>query len=147
MKNKYLKQEFQQEFQKKLKEQIRQRRRELSLSQTKVAEKLGISRDTYQHWEKPSQFLNNIFDILSVFQILKFSTTDIIEMLGLEPLTASEMKAVCQDEDMLKSIQENTIYSVMREKCPDMDDWTLEKLFFLLEQEHFERLKKKQRKP
>lgn len=140
-KNLYLTQEFQQKFQQELKKQLHEHRKKLKLSQNDVANALGVSRDTYQRWEKPSQDLLNIFNILSVLRVLNFSTAEIIEMLGLAPLTPDEIKAVFQDEDMLKSIQSNTIYSFMRKNYLDMNDLTLKKLFFLLGEEYFKRFK------
>ena len=128
-------------FQERLKEQIREHRKRQKLRQLDVANALGVSLDTYQHWEKPSQSLTNISDILSVFRELDFSTAEIIDVLGLAPLTPSEVKAVCQDEDTLKCIKGNTIYAAVREKCPDMDVFTLEKLLILLLDEHSKRLK------
>lgn len=129
-----------QEFQERLKGQIREHRKKQELRQADVANALGVSLDTYQHWEKPSQSLTNISDILNIFQVLDFSTAEIIDVLGLAPLTPSEVKAVCQDEDTLKCIKGNTIYAAVREKCPDMDDFTLEKLLFLLLGERLKRL-------
>lgn len=139
-KNKYFKQEFQEEVQKRLKEQIRERRIKQNLRQIDVANALGISLDTYQNWEKHDRSLTDIFSILSVLLVLDFSTADIVDVLGLAPLTLREIKNVCQDEDTLKNIQGNTVYSVMREKCPDLDDFTLERVHYLIMGEHLKRL-------
>lgn len=137
-------QNYQEGLQERLKRKIREYRTQKELRQRDVADKLGISLDTYQHWEKPSQPLTNISDILNVFRVLEFPVTEIIEVLGLPPLTSSEIKAVCQDEDTLKGIQRNTIYSVVRKECPDMDDLTLEKLLAILMEEHLKRMKSRQ---
>lgn len=138
--------DLEQEFQRRLKGKIRERRKGLKLRQADVAKAVGVSLDTYQHWESPSQPLNNLFDILSVCQALGFSSAEVVDVLGLVPLTPSEIKAVCQDGDMLKSIQGNTIYSVIREKCPDIDDFTLERLLVLIFKERFKRFGNRQGK-
>ena len=145
--NKYLKQEFQDEVQTKLMRQIREHRKKQGLRQSDVAKALGIPLDTYQHWESPNRKRINVFHILSILHELEFSTAEIVDLLGLAPLTSSEIKAVCQDEDTLKSIQGNTFYSVMRKKCPDMDGLTLGKLLVLLSEENLKRVKNRQDTP
>lgn len=145
MKNKN--QNLEQELQTKLKRQLREHREKLKLRQLDVANALGISLDTYQHWEKPSQRLNNISDILSAFKVLRFSTTEIIDVLGLSPLTASEAEAICQDEDTLKSIKENGIRSAMRESYCHVDDFTLEKMLIDLLKECLKRLEDRHKNP
>lgn len=135
------------EFQEKLKRQLFEHRTKLKLSQLDVADAVGRSRDTYLRWEKYGQRLTDIFKLLSVFQVLEFSTTEIINVLGLPPLTLSEMKAIYQDEDTLKNIKENGIYSAMRENCPDMEDFILEKLLALLFKEHSKRLERRRGNP
>lgn len=146
-KTEYLEPEFQEKFQKRLKGKIRERRKEKNLTQSAVAQALEVSPDTYQHWEKGSRPLIDIFNMLSVFQVLEFSTAEIVDILGLPPLTSSEIKAVCQDEDMLKSIQGNTIYSVVREKCSSMDGLTLGKLLALLSEENLKRVEGRRDEP
>lgn len=141
------KQNLEQELQTKLKRKLREHRKKQNLTQLQVANALGISLDTYQHWEKPSKPLTNIYDILSVFQVLEFSVTEIMEVLGFPPLTSSEIRAVCQDEDTLKRIQGNTIYSAVRKECPDMDDFTLVKLLVLLSGENLKRVESGEANP
>lgn len=146
-KNQKLQKEFQEQFQERLKRQIRERRKQKGLRQLDVADKLGISLDTYQHWEKNSQPLTNISDILSVLRVLEFPIAEIIDLLGFPPLTSSEIKDVCQDEETLKRIQGNTIYSAVRKECPNMDDLTLGKLLSLLSDENLNRVKSRQGNP
>lgn len=133
--------------QKKLKELLRGHRTKQNLRQSDVADAVGKSLDTYQRWESSGQCLTDIYSLLSVFKALDFSTAEIIDVLGLPPLTAGEMEAICQDGDTLKSIKENGIYSVIREKCPDMNDFILEKLLAILFQEHSKRLESRHRNP
>ena len=135
--------EFDQE---KLGKQLLNHRNKLKLSQYDAASAVGKSPDTYQRWEY-GQHLTDIFSLLRVFEVLKFSTTEIIDVLGLPPLTLDEVKATYQDEDTLKSIKENGIYSVMRKKCPDMNDFTLEKLLILFLEEHSKRLESRHGNP
>lgn len=130
---------FEQEFPKRLREQLYNHRKKLKLSQSSVANSVGKSPCTYQRWESSGKCLTDIFDLLRVFHALKFSTAEIIDVLGLPALTLSEMESIYQDED-LKGIKGNGIYSVMRNKCPDMDDFTLKKLIILLEKENLKRL-------
>ena len=108
---------------------------------------VGKSLDTYQRWESSGQRLTDIFSLLNVFQTLEFSTTEIIDVLGLPPLTFSEIKAIYQDEDTLKSIKENGICSAMHKKCSGMDEFTLERLLAILLQEHSKRLESRNKNP
>lgn len=137
---------FELEFQEKLKKELKEHREKHNYSQLGVADAVGKSLDTYQRWESSGKYLTNIFTLLSVFHELNFSTTEIIDVLGLPPLTLSEIKAIYQDEDTLENIKENGIYSVMRKKCPDMDDFTLEKLLALFLNEHLKRLENRHEK-
>lgn len=122
---------------KQLNEQMRQNRKTLGLNQGEVAELLGKSEKTYQRWESSGKGLSNFFDILSIFKVLQFSTTEIINVFGLPPLSPSEAKELCQDEETLKSLQENTIYSFIRQKCDKLEIITIEKLLFILSKEYF----------
>lgn len=144
MKNEDLEQKL---FEKRLKEQLHQHRQKRNITQLDVASMVGVSHDTYQRWESTGQRLTNIFSLLSVFQALHFSTTEIIDVLGLPPLTLNEIKAIYQDEDTLKSIKENGICSAMRENCPDMKDFTLERLLAIFFGEHSKRLENRQGNP
>lgn len=126
--------------QKKLKELLRGHRTKQNLRQSDVADAVGKSLDTYQRWESSGQCLTDIYSLLNVFRALDFSTAEIIDVLSLPPLRPSEVIDVCQDEDTLKSIKENGIYSVMRKECPGIDNLTLKKLLHLLVGELFKRL-------
>lgn len=132
---------FEREFQERLREQLYEHREKRKLSQLDVADMVGTSHSTYQHWESSGKRLTDIYRLLNVFDALDFSTTEIIDVLGLAPLTLSEIQAVYRDEDILKSTRSNGIYSAMRKKYSDMDDLTLEKLLILLSEEHVKRLK------
>lgn len=145
MKNKN--ENFELEFQERLKKQLLEHRTKRNFSQQGVADAVGKSLYTYQRWENSGQCLTDIFSLLRVFQALDFSTTEIIGVLGLPPLTLSEIKAIYQDEDTLKSIKENGICSAVREKCPDMDDFILERLLAILLKEHSKRLESRNKKP
>ena len=137
---------FCENYQKKLKKQLRKHRTKLKLTQLDVANAVGKSLDTYQRWER-GKCLTDIISLLSVFQVLDFSTTEIIDVLGLPPITLSEIKANYQNEDILKCIEENGIYSAMRQKSSDIDDFTLEKLLDFLLEENAKRLKSKHGNP
>lgn len=126
--------------QKKLSKQLLDHREKHKLSQCDVADAVGKSRDTYQRWESSGKCLTDIFSLLKVFEVLDFSTTEIIDVLGLPHLTLSEVKEIYQDEDLLKSIKGNGIYSAMRKNCPDIDDFTLQKLLVLFLEECLKRL-------
>lgn len=136
-----LNEDFYLEYQKRLRRQLREHRIKRKLSQSAVADAVGKALETYQRWETSGQHLTDIFSLLSVFQVLGFSVTEIIEVLGLPALTLNEIEAVYQDENILKRIKENGICSAMRQKCPDMADFTLEKLLVLILEERLKRLK------
>lgn len=124
---------------KRLTAQMFQNRNTLKLTQKEVSELLGKSENTYQRWESAGDGLSGFFDIQNIFKILQFSTTEIINVLGLPPLSPSEAKELCQDEETLKSLQENTIYSFIRQKCDKLEIITIEKLLFILSKEYFKR--------
>lgn len=124
---------------KRLTEQMFKNRKELKLTQEKVAELLGKSEKTYQRLESTGCGLSDFFTILNIFQVLQFSTIEIIEVLGLPPLTLSQIKELYQDEDTPKSIQENSICSSISQICAKMDSSTLEKLFCTLMKEYLKR--------
>lgn len=139
--------ELELEFQEKLKGLLREYRIKRNLSQFDVANAVGKSLDTYQRWEYTGKGLTNIFILLSVFQTLDFSITEIIDILGLPPLTLSEIKAIYQDEGTLKSIKENGICSAIRENCRHMEDFTWERLLVILLKEHSKRLESRHGNP
>lgn len=124
---------------KRLTERMFQHRSTSGLSQKDAAESLGKSEKTYQRWESDGSGLSDIFNILNVFRVLHFSTTEMIEVLGLPPLELSEIKELYQDDETLKSIQENSIYTFVRKTCGGMESITIEKLLCVLLKEYFKR--------
>ena len=87
------------EIKKRLTEQMVQHRDEkLKLTQKEAAELLATSEKTYQRWESSGKGLSDFFVIQNIFRTLHFSTTEIINVLGLPPLSLSEAKELCQDE-------------------------------------------------
>ena len=132
---------FKKQFQEKLSEQLREHRIKQNYSQVGIANAVGVALHTYQRWESRGQHLTDIFRLLKVFRELKFSTAEIIDVLGIPPLTLNEVEDLYQDENTLKSIKENSVCSAMREKCPDIDDFTLAKLLEILMKEYLKRFK------
>lgn len=131
-------------FRESLKGQLPKHRENLGLKQKDVAHLIDKPESTYQRWEATGDGLTNIFNILKVFQVLGFSTTEIIKILGLSQLKPSEIGEICTDEGTLKSIKEDGIYLYVRNNRANMDDITIEKLLDALFEE---RLKRHQRKP
>lgn len=131
-KNKVSEQEL---FEERLKVQLCEHRKKLGLPQWRVAKQIGNAEKTYQRWESTGKCLTDIFSLLKAFQVLEFSTVEIIDVLGLPPLTLNDMKAVCQDGETLKHIKEDGIYSYMRKNCNSMDYATIEKLLDVLSSE------------
>lgn len=129
---------YEKKFQEKLSKQLYDHRQKRKLSQYEVANAVGKTAETYQRWESSGKHLTDIFSLLSVFKVLDFSTAEIIDVFGLPPLTLSEIKDIYQDKDIL-DIKRNGIYSAMRKKCPEIDDFTLGKLLHLLMEEHIKR--------
>ena len=84
---------FIEQFEQRLREALHQHREKLGLGQVRVADSLGISPSTYQRWES-GQSLTDIFKLLKVFRTLKFTTTEVIDLLGLPPLTADELEEI-----------------------------------------------------
>ena len=126
-----------------IKERLRQQmflhREKLGLKQREVAELLGKSEKTYQRLESTGRGLSDIFDILEIFQVLHFSTTEIVNVLGFPPLTLSEVTELYQDEEILKSIRENAICSTIRQTGGKMETSTIERLIFTLMKEQCQR--------
>ncbi len=120
--------------------QMFQHRDTLGLQQKEVAHFLNKSDKTYQRWESTGNGLSDIFDLLTIFRVLQFSTTEIIDVLGLPPLTLNEVKGLYQDEETIRGIRENTVYSFISKECSRMQTNTIEKLLCVLLKEY---LKKK----
>lgn len=123
--NRYLEKE---EIINQLIKQMLQHRESLGLTQAKVSELLGKCEKTYQRWESTGRGLSDFFDIQNIFRVLHFSTTEIISVLGLPPLTSSEIKELYPDEEILKIIHEN----ITRQKSDGMQSITIEKLLCIL---------------
>lgn len=123
----------------RLTEQMRHHRKALGLTQGKAAELLGRPEKTYQRWESTGEGLSDFFVILDIFRVLRFPTTEIIGMLGLPPLTESEVKEYYRDEKTLKSIQDNGIYSAVCQNCGGLGSITIEKLLCVLLKEYLKR--------
>lgn len=126
-------------FERRLKGQLRRHRERLHLGQKRTADLLCKSYSAYQRWESTGKCLTNIFDILRVFEVLGFSTAEAIDVLGLPPLTADELKDICPDEETMKGIQENGICSYVRMNCGTMDDRQIERLLDILFAERLKR--------
>lgn len=127
-------------FQRELPVELYSRRRNLSLTQAEVAELLDKSEQTYQRWESTGNGLSNIQDILRVFEVFKFSTSTVIKLFNLPPLTLDELKDIVPDADTLKCIKEEGICAYIDNNCGDMDNLTIEKLLVILHTEHLKRL-------
>ena len=126
-------------IQKALKEQLYTHRNNLNLKQAEVARMLDKSEKTYQRWESTGNGLSNIQDILKLFEVLEFSTSTVIKLLNLPPLTYDEIRDIVTDIHTLKSIKEEGVYSHIRNNCSNMDNVTIEKLLVILQTEHLER--------
>lgn len=124
-----------------LKVQLREHRKKLGLPQWRVAQQTGNAEKTYQHWESTGEGLSNMFTILKLFQVLGFSTAEIIDVLGLPPLTLNDIGTIWQDEGTLKRIKEDGIYPYVRMNCGTMDCVTIEKLLDVLTAERLRRRK------
>ena len=98
-------------FQGRLKDQLLKHRDKLNLSQLWVAMSLEKSQSTYQRWEATGENLTNIFTLLKVFRILKFSFTEIVEMLELPQPNMDELKELYQDENIEKTVKEMGLLS------------------------------------
>lgn len=127
------------EITKRLTEEMLHRREALRLKQREVAELIVKSEKTYQRLESTGKGISDIFEILKIFQVLHFSTTEIINVLGLPPLTLSEIAELYQDGETLKSIRENGICSSIRQMCGEMEINTIERLILILMKEYFKK--------
>lgn len=128
------------QFKQRLREALRQHRKELGLTQVKTAELFHIASSTYERWESDKS-PTCIFSLLDVFRTLKFTTTEVIDLLGLPPLTADELEEISPDEETLKRLKGESIYTYVRRNCKEMTDFTIDKLLILLlDEEHSRRL-------
>lgn len=123
----------------KLKKQLRQHRENLHLSRVKVAQDVYKSLKTYERWESNGKGLTNIHNLLEVFQVLKFTTSEVIDLLELPPFKADELEKISPDEDTLKRIRDDGILTYMRNNCTHIDDLKLEKLLDILFAERLKR--------
>lgn len=122
-----------------LTERMFQHRKTLGLTQGEVAELLGKTEKTYQRCESAGSGLSNFLDIQKVFKVLQFSTTEVIDLLKLPPLTLKEVEEHYQDEETLKSIRENSICSFLRQTCGKLESTTIEKMLCILLKEYLKR--------
>ncbi len=126
-------------FQERIREQLSQHRENLKLSQVHVAGLVGKSPSTYQRWESTGTCLTNIHDFQKLFQVLKFSTSDVIELFGLPPLQQEELKTLFPDKNTRKAIEEDGICLYMRKNCANMETSTIEKLLDIVSDERLKR--------
>lgn len=129
------------EIRRRLTEQLFYHRKKLGLKQIEVAGLLDKAEKTYQCWESTGNHLTNIFDILKVFQVLKFSTVEVIGVLGLPLVPLNEIKDICQDEAISECIKGTGICSYCHKNCCDMNDFTIERLLDILFTERLKRHK------
>lgn len=113
-------------------------REDLGLTQAEVAKSLDKSEKTYQRWESIGK-VSNIYDILKALEILNFTTSDIIKLFNLPPITLNELKDLVPDMDTLKSIKEEGICNYIHNNCGNMDNLIIEKLLVILHTEYIAR--------
>lgn len=131
---------FIEQFEQRLREALRQHRKALGLGQTRAADLFHVASSTYERWES-GKSLTDIFKLLKVFRTLKFTTTEVIDLLGLPPLTADELEGISPDEETLKLLKGERIYTYVRQNCGEMSDSTINRLLtFLLQEERNRRL-------
>lgn len=131
------------ELQKRIREHLYARRKELKLKQREIAQMLGKSEKTYQRWESTGKGLTDILEVLEVFRKLKFSTFEMVDVLGLPPIELDEIKERYQDEAILTSIRESSIYIYLRDNCSSVNDVLLEKLLDVITAERLKRRRNK----
>lgn len=139
MKNENLSKET---FEEKISKKLREHRNNLNLTKLKVAQDVCKSFKTYERWEKEG--VRNIHDLIKLFQVLKFTTTEVIDLLELPPLKADDLKKIFSDEDALKRIKVDGFCLYVHDKCTYMDDFTLEKLIDILFAERLKRHNKQE---
>ena len=131
------------EFKIRIRKCLYARRKELKLKQREMAQRLGKSEKTYQRWESTGEGLSDILEVLEVFRKLKFSTLEIADVLGLPPIELDEIKERYQDEAILTSIRESSIYIYLRDNCSSVNDVLLEKLLDVITAERLKRRRNK----
>ncbi|GAB6955714.1 helix-turn-helix transcriptional regulator [Mediterraneibacter glycyrrhizinilyticus] len=119
----------------RIKKQLRENRKKSKLTPVDVADRVGKSTDTYRRWESRGKHLTCIYDLAEVFKALNFTTTEIIHLLDLPPLTFEEIKAMTETEEMLEEVKESGIYFYIKKQCADMKIVTISKLLVILAEE------------
>lgn len=119
----------------RIKKQLREKRKKSKLTRIDVADRVGKSTETYRRWESQGKRLTCIYDLERVFQVLNFSTTEIIHLLDLPPLTLEEIKTMTETEEELKEVKESGIYFYIKKHCADMGAVTISKLITILLEE------------
>lgn len=130
-------------FQKRLSRKLFEQREKLRLLQSDVADLIGKSVTTYQRWESTGKCLTNIYDLLKVFEVLKFSTPEIIGLLGLPLPSPDELKGLYPDWTIREKIKKDSICPYVNKNCTDMNNDTIEELLDVL---FAERLKRRRHK-
>lgn len=127
------------DLQKRLGNALYKHRNALGKKQREVALAIEKSEKTYQRWESTGKGLNDLFDILQLFQLLDFSTTEIIDLLGFPPLELKEIRTLYKDGAILNEIRNNSIYLYLQKHCSDLDNVTIEKLLDVITEERLKR--------
>ena len=126
-------------LQERLGDVLHEHRTALGKTQLTIAKEIGKSGTTYQRWESTGKGLTDIFDILRLFEILNISTGEIIALLGLPPLSQTDMDLLYQDDAIQNAIKSSGIYRYLRNHCAELDDITVEKLVDIITEERLKR--------
>ena len=133
-----------QKMQKRLRHALREHREAMNKTQLEIAMKIGKSENTYQRWESTAEGLTNIFDLLHLFQILNFRSSEILAVFEFPPLSAEEVEALYLDEAAKSEIKESGIYRYLQDHCADLDNLTIEKLVDVITEERLKRRGRRQ---
>lgn len=126
-------------FREQLRKQLYEHRDNLKITQVNTAMLLGISPTAYQRWESTGHCLTNIYKLLNVFHVLKFSLTEIMKLLELPEPTEEELKEFYADTVVRESVKQEGIINYVRNNCTDMQDIQIEKLLDILFTERLKR--------
>lgn len=77
---------------------LKERRAKLGLTQAQAAERIGVSRQTYETWEQRKDLVPRLGHVAGIAQFLRVPPSVILEMRGVDPYTLLDRRIAAVEE-------------------------------------------------
>lgn len=77
---------------------LKERRAKLGLTQAQAAERIGVSRQTYETWEQRTDLVPRLGHVAGIAQFLRVQPSVILEMRGVDPYTLLDRRVTAIEE-------------------------------------------------